>query len=192
MAVLATMEIPGGTPADYDRVNEILGIGPDSTLPGLISHTAASTGDGLVIADVWESREAFEQFFAGKDVGAAMQHAGVTPGQVRFGDVHNMIPKGSGKNANVLVLIESPEFTSDLYDQVTAKMPAHMLEGGHPGVSHVAATLDDGGMMFVDVWDSPESFGQFAEKEIGGAAQGTDMPPLEPRFAQIHNRMNPG
>lgn len=91
MAVLAMMEIPGGTTAQYDRVNEILGIDASDPPPGLISHTAGSTDDGLMIVDVWESQQAFEEFFGGRNVAGAIEQVGVTPGPARFFSVHNRI-----------------------------------------------------------------------------------------------------
>jgi heme-degrading monooxygenase HmoA len=185
MAVLAMMEIPGATTEQYDRVNEVLGIDPSKPPAGLISHTAGSTGDGLLIVDLWESQQAFEEFFGGRDVVGAMEQVGVQPGQVRFADVHNHLP-GAGTHAGVIVWIESDAFTPELYDKLTARMPAHTTES-HPSVAHVAAKTADG-MIFVDVWDSEESFGRFAQSQLAAAA-GDGMPPLTPRFAQVHNRI---
>jgi heme-degrading monooxygenase HmoA len=187
MAVLAMMEIPGATTADYDRVNEILGITPSDPPAGLVSHTVGSTDAGLMIADVWESQQAFEEFFTGRNVAGAIEQVGVTPGEARFADVHNHLP-GAGTEPVVLVVIESDAFTPDLYDALTAEMPAHTTES-HPSVAHVAATTADGGMIFVDVWDSEESFNQFVESQIVATSGGADMPPLEPRFYAVHNRM---
>lgn len=87
------------------------------------------------------------------------------------------------------MIIESDEFGPELYDRLIARMPAHAGDGSaHPAVSHVAA-LAEGGMVFVDVWDSPESFGRFAGEAIAQAAEGEDVPALEPRFAPVHNRL---
>ena len=56
MPVLILIELEGATPAQHDEVEELLGTGPDNPPPGLISHTAAVSDTGLVIADVWGSR----------------------------------------------------------------------------------------------------------------------------------------
>jgi hypothetical protein len=106
-----------------------------------------------------------------------MAKTGVTAGEPRVFPVHNHIRQGSGTDAGVIVFIESEGFSPDDYDRVTAEMPAHAGDGsGHPAVSHVAAVSDDG-MVFVDVWDSPESVGGFFEEQVNPAtaATGTDL-----------------
>jgi hypothetical protein len=90
------------------------------------------------------------------------------------------------------VVIESDGFRPGDYDSVTAEMDAHAGDGSnHPAVSHIAAVSDDG-MVFVDVWDSPESVGKFVEEQIGPAtaATGTDLGQVEPRFVPVHNRFS--
>ena len=69
MAVMMIMDSPESTTAQYDRTNELLGIGGDSEAPeGLIQHVAASDGNGLVIVDVWESADAFGRFIRAEAV----------------------------------------------------------------------------------------------------------------------------
>ena len=69
-------------------------------------------------------------------------------------------------------------------------MDGHSGDGSsHPAVSHVAALTDGGGMVFVDVWDSAESFGRYAEETIAPASEGDEMPALEPRFVPIHRTL---
>lgn len=102
--------------------------------------------------------------------------------------VHNLIEKGSGDQANVMLLIDSNTFTPEAYDKIVSRMPAHAGDGSsHPAVSHVAAVSDDG-MVFVDLWDSAESAQSFFESEIGPASEGTDIGAIEPRVVPVHNR----
>src|SRR3989442_12323201 len=170
MAVLMIAELPGMTAADYDAVNEKIGIRGDEDAPdGLIQHLAGETADGLLIADVWESPEQFERFFAER-AGPAIAEVGGPRVEPRVHPVHNMIRRGSGTDANVLLLIDSGGFTPEAYDAVTSRMAAHAGDGtGHPADWHVAAESCDG-MVFVDVWDSPESFGRFAQEQLGPSA----------------------
>jgi hypothetical protein len=185
MPVLLLMEAPGMSTDTYDRVNELAGVG-ERIPEGLISHVAAVDGDTLLVADVWESEEAINRFFAER-LGAALAQAGVDV-QPRILPVHNTIAHGAGTTAGVLLLWEADGFTPDAYDQVTARMPAHAGDGSaHPGVSHAAA-ITENGMFFADVWDSPESVQQFVEEQIGPAAGGA-TPPGAPRFGRVHNRL---
>ena len=187
MAVLMVMEVPGGTTDQYEKVNEIMGIAGDDDAPdGLIQHVAAKSDDGVVVVDVWESQEALDRFFEER-LGAALQQAGLgsdSPPQML--PVHNRMT-GKGSEPNLLILIDADGLSTDQYDQMAARMPAH-ADGGSDGpwFAHTAAK-GDGGIVVADVWDSAESFGKFAEEQIGPAAQEAGMGPIEPRMLPIHN-----
>jgi hypothetical protein len=182
------LELPGVTTEDYDRVQEIMFAKDPEQPEGLISHVAGPTDDGVLIIDVWESEDDLNRFVHER-VGPAMQQVGAPQAQPRVLPIHAHIPHGKGTDAGVILVIESDGFRPADYDAVTAKMDAHAGDGSnHPAVSHAAA-VTDGGMVFVDVWDSPESFGRFAEQQLGPAAAGADLPAVEPRFVPVHNRM---
>jgi hypothetical protein len=187
MSILMLIEEPGMSTETYDRTNAIVGIRGDADAPdGLISHVCAVTGDGLVIADVWESEAALTRFFEER-LGAALAQVGMDA-KPRIVPVHNLIAHGAGTAANVLLVWEADGFTPAAYDAITSKMPAHAGGGGdHPSVSHVAGTTETG-MVFVDVWDSPESAGRFVEAQIAPAAGG-ELPVGEPRFMPVHFRI---
>jgi len=186
VAVLMMLEIPGGTLEQYERANEVMGIQGDDDAPeGLVSHVAAVTEDGILIADVWESETALETFFEER-AAAAFAEAGLPQTQPRIARVHNHLPEGSGTEAGVLVCIEIDELTPEQYDQMAARIPGH-AEGNHPAVSHVAAVTDDGGFLVADVWESPEAFADFARTQIAPAGESVGMGPVEPRIAKVHN-----
>lgn len=157
MAVLMVLDIPGATLEQYDRTNEILGIHGDEDAPaGLISHAAGPTDDGVLVVDVWESGEALQSFFEGRGVARAMQDAGAPePGEPRVLHVHNHF-EGGGSKAGVLMLAEIGDFGTDMYDAMVTTMEAHTPEGdNHPAVHHAAAVTESGGMLVVDIWESP-------------------------------------
>ena len=187
MPVMLLMDAPGASTEAYDRTNELMGIRGDADAPaGLISHCCGVDDQGLVVVDIWESEAALDRFFEER-LGAALAQTGLvaTP---RIMPVHNLIRQGAGTVPGVLLVWEADGFTPDAYDALTGTMPAHVGDGSaHPAVSHAAATTD-GGMVFADVWDSPESAGRFVETQIAPAAGG-DLPEGAPRFARIHNRM---
>ena len=188
MAILMVLDAPGMSTETYDELNNSMGIHSDADAPaGLISHTCGVDEAGVVVADVWESEEALNRFFAER-LGAALAQAGAADHQPRIMPVHNLIRQGAGTDAGVLLVWEAESFSPEEYDALTANMSAHSGDGStHPAVSHVAATTD-GGMVFSDVWDSPESAGKFVESEIAPAAGG-NLPDGAPRFARVHNRM---
>ena len=188
MAVLMTIEVPGGTTAKYDRANEILGIaGERDAPPGLITHTCGITDDGILVADVWESIGALDDFLHNR-LGAAMAAAEMPDATPQTSPVHNLI-FGAGKESNVLVIIDVPDFTAEVYDAMVEQMPAHIGSGeSHPAVMHVAALEPDGHIRVVDLWDSEAAFGEFAQSQIGPAGGGA-LPPITPRFVPVYNRM---
>ena len=56
MATVMRFEIPGGTSEQYEQVTEELGIGGEGDAPdGLVLHVCGATGDGVLLADDWES-----------------------------------------------------------------------------------------------------------------------------------------
>jgi heme-degrading monooxygenase HmoA len=194
MAVLMILELDGTTTDDYDAVNEAMGIDEDNLPDGLVQHAVGPTedGDGLLIVDVWESEEQLEHFVQNR-LGPATAQVGIqSQAQPRVHPVHNHF-QGSGTEGNVIILIESPGFGPEHYDEVTSNMDAHEADGsGHPAVSHVAAITDDG-MVFVDVWHSGEAAGKFVEEQVGPAAAsaGHDLSDSKTRVVPVHNRFAP-
>lgn len=187
MAILMLIEFEGGTREQYDKVDELLGgVTVDHAPDGLISHSAAITEDGLVVADVWESPEALQTFFD-EQLGAALKEAEVTTTEPRILPVHNHI-HGSGMHPGVVMIAEIDGMTTDDYDRMTGEIDAHGGDGsGHPAVSHIAAT-DGDTLVVVDVWESEEAFGQFAESELAPRA-GDSMDQMKPRFGEVHNHV---
>jgi heme-degrading monooxygenase HmoA len=187
MPVLMLLELADTPFETYERVNEIMGIHGDEDAPeGLIEHLVAEDDGNLIIADLWESAEAFGQF-AETRLGPAVKEAGAGDAQPRVHEVHNQL-SGKSDEANFLVLIEIEDFESDAYDEMTKQMDAH-VNNEHPSVGHTAAHREGGGMVVLDVWDSPESFGAFAQEQIAPAAATVGLPPFEPRIVPIKNRI---
>jgi hypothetical protein len=138
MPVLMTLEAPGGTTAQYDHANAVIGIAAEGGLPpGLVVHTCAVTDDGIVVVDVWDSASSFEDF-ARDRLGAALKEAGLASGSPRISPIHSLL-FGTGEEPNVLVLLLAYGVTADDYDALVARMPSYDAGGeNHPAVMHVA------------------------------------------------------
>jgi hypothetical protein len=194
MSVVMILELEGATTDDYDAVNDAMGIHEGALPQGLISHAVGPTDEGgLLIVDVWDNPQDLERFVQER-IGPAMQQVGIeSQAAPRVHPVHNHI-QGSGQDASVILLLESEGFAPDDYDGLTGQMDAHAGDGsGHPAVSHIAAVTDDG-MVFIDVWDSPEAAGRFVDEQVGPAAEasGADLGEMQPRFVPVHNRFVAG
>ena len=79
--------------------------------------------------------------------------------------------------------------TPDQYDAVDAAMNP---QGDPPdGLIAHSARFDGDTLKILDIWESPEAFGAFAESRLGptiGETLGDDAPPApEPKFTELHN-----
>ncbi len=90
MAVAVQLDFLGATLRQYDEINERIG-----SLPGgppwqhELFHWAAQTDDGFRVVDVWESKEAFEEFER-ETLSSAYREVGIPhPPQIQFFAIHN-------------------------------------------------------------------------------------------------------
>ncbi|MFL6049709.1 MAG: hypothetical protein ACJ738_08015 [Gaiellales bacterium] len=188
MPILMIMDIEGGTAEQYDRVDALLGrLTPQNAPAGLISHAAAVTDTGFMVADVWESTDDLQRFFD-ETLGAAIAEAGLPQAEPRIVPVHNHI-EGRGEEAAALVLIELDGFSTDDYDALTGEMEAHAGDGSaHPAVVHVVGATDDG-LVVVDLWESGQAFARFGEAELAPRMGADQMARMQPRVSQMHNHV---
>jgi heme-degrading monooxygenase HmoA len=189
--ILGMFEVPGATVEQYDRTMEALQMQTDEQMPGgAISHVAGSTGDGILVVDIWESEEALGRF-VDERLASALREGGIDPGSmnVRVLPVHNLVEQGAGTRAGVILVVDIPGWGLQQYDAMVARADAHR-DGGrnHPAVSHAAA-VTDGGMLVVDVWESPAAFERFFAEQIAPGAAAADLPAIEPRVIPAHNRL---
>jgi hypothetical protein len=92
MAVGVVMEFEG-TLDQYDQVVERMGLTPGGpTPPGALFHWVTKTDNGFRVTDVWESREAFEQF-AQEQIGPNAGAVGLGPPEPAYFDAHNYFIK---------------------------------------------------------------------------------------------------
>jgi hypothetical protein len=92
MAVGVVMEFEG-TLDQYDQVVERMGLEPGGpTPPGALFHWVTKTDNGFRVTDVWESREAFEQF-AQEHIGPNAGAVGLGPPEPTYFEAHNYFIK---------------------------------------------------------------------------------------------------
>jgi len=85
MPYLSVMRISGDPDelvAGYETISAVMGrVAPEN---GIISHVAAKTDDGLLIVNLWESKEGSEATAEHPDVQKAREDSGVPPERVTF------------------------------------------------------------------------------------------------------------
>jgi hypothetical protein len=91
MAFTMELRLPRDAAPMYAQLNRVMGMTEDSLPWGLLHHFATETDESFSVFDVWESREAYDQFFEGR-LGPAMREvAGDRAGEAHpvFGELRN-------------------------------------------------------------------------------------------------------
>jgi hypothetical protein len=96
MATAVIMEFNGATLAQYNQVIEKMGLTPGGPAPaGAISHWVVATENGLLVTDLWQSRELYDAF-AKEQIGPFSAEAGFPePPKLTYYDVHNYFTQGA-------------------------------------------------------------------------------------------------
>ena len=89
MAIFMIHDAEGDTLEHYDQFIQQLEQAGQGNPPGRLSHVTARKGGGYIVADVWESQEAFDRF--AQVFVPLLQQVGVTPVQPQIYPVHNTI-----------------------------------------------------------------------------------------------------
>ena len=90
MAILMHNEHASSTLEQYDEAIRLLEAAGKGAPPGRLHHCAYANEDGtLGVVDVWESREAFEEF--GKTLMPILGEVGMDPGTLRFFEIHSIV-----------------------------------------------------------------------------------------------------
>ncbi len=76
MAIAVIIELQG-TPADYQRLGEELGVMEEPSA-GMVTHIAMLTETGVRLVEVWESQEAFDTFVRDRLMPAQQRLGGST------------------------------------------------------------------------------------------------------------------
>ncbi|MFI8826818.1 antibiotic biosynthesis monooxygenase [Streptomyces sp. NPDC053431] len=90
MAVVVTVEIPGGTQEMYERTNDRITSASWFPPPGFIAHSAGPDGTGgWRVIDFWESEEAFQAFL--RLAVPIFQEAGMPPVVPKISPLSNVV-----------------------------------------------------------------------------------------------------
>lgn len=92
MAVAVVLKFDGATMDQYDQVLAKMESAPGGPVPpGALFHWVTQTDGGIMVTDVWETREAFDQF-AAEQIGPFSAEAGITaPPEMTYHEVHNYL-----------------------------------------------------------------------------------------------------
>jgi hypothetical protein len=85
----------------------------------------------------------------------------------------------------IAAIFELPDFSQEQYAKTLTGLEAAGLGSPDGRISHVAAAMDKG-LFIVDLWQSEEALGKFAET-LTPIIIGAGGTPAEPRIFQVHN-----
>ncbi len=95
MAVAVEMNFKGATLDQYDQVIEKMGFAHGGKgAPHGLFHWVAQTDDGIRVLDVWDSKEAYDEF-AQEQIGPYAAEVGIpAPPEVTYTELHNYLTAG--------------------------------------------------------------------------------------------------
>ena len=95
MAVAVIMEFSGATLEQYDQVTAKMGLTKGGPGPaGSLSHWISRTDDGILVTDLWKSRELYDAF-ARDQIGPYSAEVGVPEPKITYYDVYNYFTQGA-------------------------------------------------------------------------------------------------
>jgi hypothetical protein len=195
MTVAVTLEFPAITTDQYDRACSLMGLTPRGAGPdGMLFHWAGVVGDGMLITDVWATRERFEEFSRDKIMPLTQQAGITTPPNVTFHDVHNYFTAGTPASPAAPVAVVM-DFDGDLgqYDEIVDLMGFTPRGSGPDGALFHWVTGTDGGVRVTDVWQDRATFDTFAETQIGPYSAKVGMEPAKTMTAyDVYNYFTAG
>ncbi len=162
----------------YDGLAEELGIHTADDLdPGCRMHAVAGTAAArLVIAEVWDSRDAFARHTAERFDPAARSF-GLTPSTPRIVPLHRHVASRWGTWADVLAIAEEAGMSPAEHDRCAA------FALTRSAVAH-AVGVAEGGVVTVEVWTSAEACTEFRRRVLAPArgSAGPEAIRVEPLF----------
>ena len=88
MAIMLIYRVPGATPEHYDRVRSVERW-DEAPQPGGIAHFISFDETGAVEVDVWESRQAFDDYWTHRHE-PVLKSLGIEVGEPEVLELHNL------------------------------------------------------------------------------------------------------
>ena len=85
----------------------------------------------------------------------------------------------------ITAIFKVPTMTSEQYDKAIKELEVKGV-GAPDGRLHHVASLDGGGLLVVDIWESEEKLDKFSQVLIP-TLEGVGVTPAEPEIRPVHN-----
>ena len=183
MSVLVVRERPLENVDLYDGLSVELGLHTAADLdPGCRMHAVAGTAAArLLIAEVWESRDAFARHAAERFEPAARSF-GLTPSDPLIMPLHRHVASRNGAAADVLAFAEEPQMSAADHDRAAA------FALTRSAVAH-AVGVANGGIVTVEAWTSAEACADFRRRVLARAhSRELAEPRVEPLFRLLERQ----
>ena len=192
MAVSVVLHFPKTEDATsrYDTIVDEMGV-QDNPAPGSVYHWCAPTTDGgLLICDVWETKDDFERFSQEQIVPLTRKHDVPAP-EIEFDEVYKTLNGNGSSRKGVGVVVEvagDPDELLRQYDEANAKMGVR--ESPPQGLIFHCSMKTPKGFRAIDHWASRNNFDRFVQTELGKALQEAGMPQPQIAFYDVHNTID--
>jgi hypothetical protein len=88
----------------------------------------------------------------------------------------------------IMMILDWQDVTTDQYDRVNEVMGILSDDDAPDGlIEHTAAVNEDGSLVIVDLWESPEQLQKFVGERLIPAVEQVGIPQSEPRVMPVHN-----
>jgi hypothetical protein len=144
--------------------------------PGSVYHLASVLDDGMFIADVWESLDAFKAFVVAKMLPLTAKRGLLSP-EFQFGDVHRLVNGPASSDRGLLVLLSFEGDCDELMSRCDRINAAIDFSNSPPeGMIFHWSAKRSGGIYMVHHWVDRESYDAFLNTGIEEALRAAGLP----------------
>lgn len=181
---------PGSANAEeYEQISQALMADGAATPAGRLYHVAYTRDGKMVVADVWESRELFDQFVL--TLVPVLQNMGVTPTVPQLFAVHNVIEGTSSMDVTaaeyepIMAIFDLAAESAEQYDELTRGLE-EAGSGSPEGRLYHFAYVKDETITVVDIWESSKLLQQFG-RSLVPVLEEHGVTPVIPQIYSVHN-----
>lgn len=174
----------------YDAVIDEMGV-RDNPPDGAIYHWCAPVKGGMLVCDMWETRDRFERFSKEK-IGPITAKHGLQPPELEIAPVHEFIRGRATDHKGTGLFIEFDGDTQKLLGYVDDINEGANIAGDPPAGLIIHWSMPGAsGIRVIDHWRSRQDFDKFVQTRLGPAMQSLNMP--QPRITsyEVYNTIDP-
>lgn len=174
----------------YDCIVDEMRLRAGEPASGSIYHLASILPDGMFIADVWESLDAFKSFVSAKMI-PQMAKRGVLSPEFQFGDVHRLVDGPASSDRGILVVLTFDGDPGELMRNCDLINAAIDFSNSPPkGMIFHWSAKRSGGIYMVHHWLDRESYEAFLDTGIEDALRDAGLPQPRREYFDVYSTID--